>query len=37
VDLFVLGDVGRLEQVFVDGARALVMKFAMRDGNAVDF
>jgi hypothetical protein len=36
VDLLVLGDVGGVQQVFVDGAGAFVVEFAVRDAGAVD-
>jgi len=36
VNLFVFADVGGVEQVFVDGAGAFVVQFALRGGHAVD-
>jgi hypothetical protein len=36
VHLFVLAQVGGVEQVFVDGARAFVVQLAVRGGGAVD-
>ena len=35
VDLLVFADIGRIEEVFVDGARALIVQFRMRGGHAV--
>ena len=37
VDLFVLTNVGGVQQVFVDGAGAFVMELALGGGDAVDF
>jgi hypothetical protein len=35
--LFVLTNVGGVEQVFVDGAGAFIVQFALRGGNAMNF
>ncbi len=37
VHLFVFTNVGGVQQVFIDGARAFVVQFALRGGNAVNF
>ncbi len=37
VDLFVLANVGRLQQVFIDRARAFVVQLALGGGDAVNF
>jgi hypothetical protein len=37
LNLSVLAEVRRLEQVLVDGARAFVTQFAMRDHDAMEF
>jgi hypothetical protein len=37
VDLLVFSDVGGIEQVFINGAGALVVQFTLGDGDTVDF